>query len=90
MEDFIQIIERWLKAVEIISRMQLSDAEKEFNISSQIGYGLFEDSKCSGADFKAVRGSFEDDSFIIEIKAVLKSKKKNAFELIEKLKNIAN
>jgi hypothetical protein len=52
-------------------RMVLSDAEKEFSESSRIGFGVGGDRAARDADFEAVRGTFDANKFVKEMKAEL-------------------
>jgi uncharacterized protein DUF4954/uncharacterized protein DUF6819 len=54
-------------------RMVLSDANKEFGELSQIGFGAGGDGDGSarGADFEAVRGTFDGNKFVEEMQAEL-------------------
>jgi len=52
-------------------RMVLSDAEKEFADVSRIGFGVGGDAGARDADFEAVRGSFEDNEFVRDMKTEL-------------------
>jgi hypothetical protein len=52
-------------------RMVLSDAEKEFSEGSRLGFGAGLGTAERDADFEAVRGTFEKNKFVGEMKAEL-------------------
>jgi hypothetical protein len=51
----------------------VSDAEKEFNAASMVGFGIDGGRETQQADFKYVRGGIEENAFVVEV--VKKSKK---------------
>lgn len=67
--ELIQAIEDWRDAVVKLDNMILNDAEKEFTGSTRIGFGIDGDSAIRDADFAAVRGTFESNKFVKELKA---------------------
>ncbi len=67
-KDITGLIARWKKATETLNGLILKDAEKEFAASSMTGYGLDGDEKRKEADFRMVRGSYEENSFVRSIK----------------------
>jgi len=82
--DFKNLLEDWIDAVEDLDRLRWQDARKEFTQTSRIGYGM-DDEASLEEDFRAVRGSAEDNSFILGLKERLAQKKKSAQELAEAL-----
>lgn len=52
-------------------KMILSDAEKEFSETSQIGFGADGDAAARKTDFEAVRGTFAGNKFVAEMNAEL-------------------
>ncbi len=87
-EDVIKVIQTWIDAVERLDLMRCSDAGKEFNANSRIGFGVDGTEAERDADFEAVRGTAENNSFITELKDRLEKKKKSAEKLIDKLQGI--
>ena len=82
--DVIDMVNVWKKSVIKLDKMLLDDAKKEFSKHSQIGYGVdFEDEQES--DFQNVRGEFEKDSFVVEIKDHIQRKAELGDELINRL-----
>ena len=68
LEQIQRAVEDWKTAVVNLDRMVYNDARKEFDLSSQTGFGVDGDRQQAEADFEEVRGSFESNSFV---KAVL-------------------
>jgi len=64
LEDLQGIIDRWRENKIRLNNMILSDAKKEFDANSKIGFGLGGDDSIKDADFQAVRGNYEDNAFI--------------------------
>jgi len=87
-DDIIELTTRWKKAVAELDHALLSDAKKEFASTAQIGYGLDGDEKSKQADFAAVRGTFEEDSFVSEIEEHITSKTALGDELISRMENL--
>ena len=84
-DDIIELITKWKTAVRKLGRMRLADAQKEYTAAVRTGYGLDGDEKIKDADFEAVRGTFEQNSFVAEIERHIVAKTKLAEELIKQL-----
>ena len=65
-----------------------SDARKEFGIMARIGFGVDGAETERDADFLAIRGSAQDNSFITELQQRLAQKKETAAELVDKLQKM--
>jgi hypothetical protein len=85
-EDVVNLTEEWKSAVVRLDRMLYADARKEFSASAQTGFGIDGNEDVKHADFEAVRGKFEENSFVAEIERHITSKTKLADELINRLK----
>jgi len=48
--------------------MILQDAAKEFESSNQIGFGVDGDELTGELDFKAVRGAYEENGFVSDLR----------------------
>ena len=59
---------------------------KEFTDIAQTGFGLDGDEKTKHLDFKAVRGTPEEDGFILKIKKHTTRKTEPGNELIERIR----
>ena len=64
-DDLNKILTEGAKAFVKLNKLIKKDAEKEFGPGVQIGYGIDGDSETIQADFEAVRGNKESNSFII-------------------------
>lgn len=67
-EQLIAIVDDWKNCVIRQNDLVLNDAAKEFDSNRRIGYGIDGDEKIKEADFEAVRGSYEGNKFIQELK----------------------
>lgn len=67
-EQLAEIIEGWKSNALKLNNMILKDAEKEFDPTSRIGYGLDGDAGVQNADFEAVRGTYDDNKFVKNLK----------------------
>lgn len=66
--ELINILDKWKESVIKQIDAILLDARKEYDDKRRIGYGIDGDEKTKDEDFNAVRGLFEDNSFIKEVK----------------------
>ena len=62
-EQLIELVTNWEKDSIKLDRMILSDAGKEFDNTSKIGFGIDGDEEIADLDFKAVRGTIEENKF---------------------------
>jgi len=83
-KDIAEFIVRWKTAVEKLNGLILKDAQKEFGDSAMMGYGLDGDQEVRESDFQAVRGTYEDNSFVVAIRGDTAEKAKIADELAAK------
>lgn len=63
-EQLVQIIEDWKINSIKLKNMVLKDAEKEFDQHSKIGFGIDGDEQTKEADFEAIRGTYDGNSFV--------------------------
>lgn len=73
-EDVIKIVNNWQDSVIKLDKMLISDAKKEFSVHSQTGFGLDGDLIRKQVDFKEVRGTFEDNQFVVDVENHIKAK----------------
>jgi len=86
LDEALQLIDNWQKAVVDLDNMIYNDARKEFDLNSQTGFGVDGDASQQQADFESVRGSFDSNPFV---NAVLEHiKKKSA--LGDKIRTLLN
>lgn len=62
-----KVIEDWNSSKQKLLNMTLRDAEKEFDSNSKIGYGIDGDEENKELDFNNVRGSYQENKFIIQL-----------------------
>ncbi|KPL25559.1 MAG: hypothetical protein AMJ75_00730 [Phycisphaerae bacterium SM1_79] len=86
--DIIELTKRWQKAIVELDHTLYADAKKEFAETAQIGYGLDGDEATRRGDFAAVRGTFEEDSFVYEIEQHINNKTAIGDELISRMESL--
>jgi NDP-sugar pyrophosphorylase family protein len=87
-QTFIDIISSWeAKSIEVNQRI-MEDAEKEFAPKSRIGYGIDSNQKTVDNDFKNVRGSFDTNNFVIDLREENETIKEIAEKLISSLTSL--
>lgn len=67
-EQLSQLLIDWRDNSVKLNNMILKDAEKEFDQTSKIGFGLDGNEDTRDKDFESVRGTFENNNFVIELK----------------------
>ncbi|MCK4854988.1 MAG: DUF4954 family protein, partial [Bacteroidales bacterium] len=67
-EQLIELVTKWESDSIKLDRMILSDAGKEFDNTSKIGFGIDGDEEIADKDFEAVRGILEENKFITGVK----------------------
>ena len=87
-DDIIELTTKWKEAVVALDHRLYADARKEFAATAQIGFGLDGDEQTKHLDFAAVRGTFEEDSFVSEIEKHIFSKTELANELISRMEKL--
>jgi len=83
-DDIIELTTNWKTAVVELDHQLYADARKEFAATAQTGFGLDGDEQTKHSDFTAVRGTFEEDSFVSEIEKHISRKTELANELISR------
>jgi hypothetical protein len=87
-EEIVQLLIDWKNSYLRYNDLVLQDAEKEFSSKSRIGYGLDGNEETNEKDFEAVRGSLENNKFVVQIKEESKAIQTKADKLILLLENI--
>ncbi len=87
-DDIIELIKKWKTAVLKLDELLLEDAKKEFVATSQIGFGIDGGDDVRQLDFEAVRGKFEENSFVAEIEKHIKAKTRLGDELISRMEKL--
>jgi hypothetical protein len=80
-----QILEDWKKNVLKLNNMILKDAEKEFDPTSRIGYGLDGDESIQQKDFESVRGTYDGNKFVKALRSENDGVEKRFQEMIKVL-----
>ncbi len=86
--DIIDLVEKWKKSVVDLDNMLYSDAKKEFSLHTKTGFGMDGEETDKQIDFEQVRGKFESNSTVSEIKEHIIKKTNLGNELIERMKKI--
>jgi len=85
-EDIIAIVRQWKQSVVELDQMLYADAKKEFSLSAQTGFGFDGASRLTiEADFEQVRGEFETNPFVTEVKAHIQRKSELGDRIINML-----
>jgi hypothetical protein len=87
-DDIIDLTVRWKEAVVELDRKLYADAKKEFAATAQTGYGLDGSQETKHADFGRVRGTFEENSFVLEIEKHIDQKTALGDELIGRMEKL--
>jgi hypothetical protein len=83
--DVVELTKRWEKAVVDLDHLLYEDAKKEFSGTVQTGFGVDGDDAARQGDFAAVRGTFEADGFVGEIRKHIASKTALGEELLSRI-----
>lgn len=84
-EDIFEMVEKWKNSVVKLDQLIYSDAKKEFDLNSKTGFGVDGDEDQKHQDFESVRGSFENNPFVLEVLNHIKIKTALGNELTERL-----
>jgi len=86
--DIIELTKKWKQAVVELDNMLYADARKEFTAIAQTGYGLDGSQETKQADFGQVRGTFEENSFVLEIEKHIARKTALGDELVGRMEEL--
>jgi len=84
-EQLAKIVADWRDTALRLNKLILLDARKEFAPSSKIGFGIDGDDDVIEADFLAVRGTFDDNSFTKGLRAEAEQIAARAEALLQRL-----
>jgi len=87
-EHLTQIITDWHDNSIKLNNMILKDAEKEFDQQSKIGFGIDGDEEVQNRDFENVRGRFDENMFVIELRRESKEISDQGKEILNYLNRI--
>ena len=86
--EIITLIELWKNSVVKLDQLIYNDAKKEFDLNSKTGFGVDGNEEQKHQDFESVRGSFDSNTFVIEVLNHIKIKTDLGNELITRLSKI--
>ena len=86
--ELIAIIDQWKKSVINFDDLILRDAKKEFSTIAKTSYGIDGDAEEKQLDFDAVRGTYDDNSFVKDMKIQLTANLELADRLIQKFESL--
>jgi hypothetical protein len=87
-EDVVHIVEDWKIAVIKLDKILYQDAQKEFSLSAQTGFGADGNNDEQRLDFEQVRGVFEQNMFVSSILQHIEEKSKLGDDLINEMKSL--
>jgi hypothetical protein len=87
-ENIRSIISDWKINAVKLNNMILKDAEKEFDSSSKTGFGIDGDEQTRDMDFEAVRGIYDDNKFVADLRKKTIEIEEKADRLIAVLENL--
>lgn len=84
-DDIAALAVRWKESVVALDKMLISDARKEYSLSSSTGFGADGQPETRSEDFRNVRGEFDDDAFVCMVRKHICSKSGLADDLLRRL-----
>lgn len=86
--DVKMIVERWKTSVVALDEMVYEDARKEFSLAAMTGFGADGTRVEKELDFEQVRGDFESNPFVVDVRNHIVAKTRLGDELLERLSGI--
>ncbi|MDR1563203.1 MAG: DUF4954 family protein [Dysgonamonadaceae bacterium] len=86
--DVVRIVEVWKDSVVSLDNLICADAQKEFATEFRVGFGIDGNDDDIDRDFKIVRGEFENNIFVREIKDNTRKKIELGNKLIAEITKI--
>ena len=83
--DVKMIVERWKTSVVALDEMVYEDARKEFSLAAMTGFGADGTRVEKELDFEQVRGDFESNPFVVDVRNHIVTKTRLGDELLERL-----
>ena len=84
-QDIIKIVHTWQESVVSLDHLLYEDAQKEFSMNLQTGFGVDGDPQQKTNDFEQVRGTFDHNPFVKAVKQHIQVKTDLGNELINRL-----
>ncbi len=88
-EQALEFAARYSDQQQKLLRLVLIDAEREYDEASRIGFGMDGDAAARDQDFAAVRGKFEDNSFVQQLHADIDQVGKRYDAIRERLASVS-
>jgi len=85
LNELITTVEVWKSSVVKLDKLIYNDANKEFNLNAKTGFGVDGDDEQKQQDFESVRGSFDNNPFVLEVLNHIKVKTNLGDEIIDQL-----
>lgn len=86
--DIIEITHKWMNSVLEIDKLLYEDAEKEFSMINQTGFGVDGDRIVQQHDFENVRGEFETHAEVRAIRDHMAKKEALGHEVISQMEKL--
>ncbi len=86
-DDMLDILTKYIQSLEFFCEHILNDAAKEFSDTTKISFAP-DNPECIDADFEQVRGSFDKNGFVMDIKSKTARQTKTAETMIENIKSL--
>jgi len=86
--DIIEITHRWMNAVLEIDKLLYEDAQKEFSLIKQTGFGVDGDRVVQQLDFENVRGEFETHAEVQAIRDHMAKKEALGRDVISQMERL--
>ena len=86
--DVKMIVEKWKTSVVALDEMVYEDARKEFSLAAMTGFGADGTRVEKELDFEQVRGDFESNPFVVDVRNHIVAKTRLGDELLERLSGI--
>ena len=86
--DIIEITHRWMSAVLEIDKLLYEDAQKEFSLIKQTGFGVDGDRVVQQLDFENVRGEFETHAEVQAIRDHMAKKEALGRDVISQMEKL--
>ncbi len=87
-EAFIDLVVEWREAVVSLDELLYEDAGKEFSLARKVGFGQDGSELERNLDFVSVRGAFDSNSTVLEIKEHIKRKSELGARVIQELQKL--
>lgn len=87
-DDIISLVNKWKESVVGLDNILYEDAKKEFNLKTKTSFGIDGTDVEKDMDFENVRGDFDNNPFVVEVKRHIIAKSELGQELIDRIKDI--